>query len=76
MEDELRLHHLPGCAPEPSLDELAWSHMKRTGTAEKPLRSGDELQPRIDGDLRAIERNARLVRSCVTPLHAAFSADD
>jgi|PlaIllAssembly_1097288.scaffolds.fasta_scaffold201781_1 hypothetical protein len=49
--------------------------MKRTGTAEKPLRSGDELQPRIDGDLRAIERSARLVRSCVTPLHVANSAD-
>jgi transposase len=75
LEGKLQLHYLPGYAPELNPDELVWSHMKRTGTAKKPLRSGDQLQPRIDNDLRAIQRNAKLVRSFFKAPHVAYIAD-
>jgi transposase len=69
------LHYLPGFAPELNPDELVWSHMKSTGTAKKPLRRGDQLQPRIDTDLRAIQRDAKLVRSFFRAPHVAYIAD-
>lgn len=75
LAGKLQLHYLPGYAPELNPDELVWSHMKRTGTAKKPLRSGDQLQPRIDNDLRAIQRNAKLVRSFFKAPHVAYIAD-
>jgi transposase len=33
----LTLHFLPGYAPDLNPDELVWSHVKRTGTARRPL---------------------------------------
>jgi transposase len=53
LKGKLQLHYLPGDAPELNPDELVWSHVKNTGTAIKLLRRGDQLQPRIDTDLRA-----------------------
>src|SRR6202166_1661956 len=63
LQGKLQLHYLPGYAPELNPDELVWNHMKRTGTAKKPLRKGDQLQSRIDADLQAIQRDPKLVRS-------------
>jgi hypothetical protein len=57
LKGKLQLHYLPGYAPELNPDELVWNHMKRTGTAKKPLRKGDQLQSRIDADLQAIQRD-------------------
>lgn len=45
------------------------------GTATKPLRRGDQLQPRIDTDLRAIQHDAKLVRSFFRASHVAYIAD-
>jgi len=36
-EGKLSLHYLPGYAAELNSDELAWSHVKRTGTVRRPL---------------------------------------
>ena len=35
---KLKLHFLPGYAPELNPDELVWSHMNRNVTAEAPTR--------------------------------------
>lgn len=61
--DKLKLFFLPGYAPEPNPDELVWSHMKRTGTAKRPLASNELLQDRIEADLFKIQKNPALVRS-------------
>ena len=37
MQGKQKLYFLPGYAPELNPDELVWSHMKRTGTAKRPL---------------------------------------
>ena len=62
-EGRLRLHFLPGYAPELNPDELVWSHVKRTGVARKPLRKGEKLREKIDAQLAAIKRTPALVRS-------------
>jgi transposase len=47
----LTRHFLPGYAPELNPDELAWSHMKRTGVARAPLRCGEKLREKIEARL-------------------------
>jgi hypothetical protein len=53
------MHCLPdyaselGYAPELNPDELVWNHMKRTGTAKKPLRKGSSRFKPIGNPLRA-----------------------
>ena len=59
----LTLHFLPGYAPDLNPDELVWSHVKRTGTARRPLQAGEHLDQRIDAELAAVQRNPKLVRS-------------
>jgi transposase len=75
LQGKLQLHYLPGYAPELNPDELVWNHMKRTGTAKKPLRKGDQLQSRIDADLQAIQRDPRLVRSFFRAPSVAYISD-
>ena len=75
LQGKLQLHYLPGYAPELNPDELVWNHMKRTGTAKQPLRKGDQLQSRIDADLRAIQRNPKLVRSFFRAPSVAYIRD-
>jgi len=38
---QTEMHFLPGYAPELNPDELVWSHMKRTGTAKRPLAANE-----------------------------------
>jgi transposase len=52
----LTLHFLPGYAPDLNPDELVWSHVKRTGTARRPLRKGEKLRERIDEQLTRIKK--------------------
>ena len=59
----LTLHFLPGYAPDLNPDELVWSHVKRTGTARRPLQQGEKLHERIATELLAVQRNRPLVRS-------------
>ena len=75
LQGKLQLHYLPGYAPELNPDELVWNHMKRTGTAKKPLRKGDQLQARIEADLQAIQRNPKLVRSFFRAPSVAYISD-
>ena len=59
----LTLHFLPDYAPDLNPDELVWSHVKRTGTARRPLHAGEHLSQRIDAELAAVQRNPKLGRS-------------
>lgn len=75
LKGKLQLHYLPGYAPDLNPDELVWSHMKRTGTAKKPLKAGEQLQPRIEADLRAIQKKPALVRSFFKAPSVAYIID-
>lgn len=56
------MHVLPGYAPDLNPDDLVWSYVKRTDAARNPLRVGEKLEIRIDGQLREMQKNRRLVR--------------
>jgi transposase len=75
MNGKLELHFLPGYAPELNPDELVWNHMKRTGTAKRPLAAGESLHDRIDGELLQIRKNSALVRSFFKAEHVAYISD-
>ena len=74
-DGKLRLFFLPGYAPELNPDELVWSHMKRTGTAKRPLGASELLQDRIEADLINIQNNPALVRSFFKAPDVAYIAD-
>ena len=59
----LTLYFLPGYADEPNPDDLVWSHMKRTGVARGPLRKGEKLREKIEGQVAALKRPPTLIRS-------------
>jgi transposase len=71
----LTLHFLPGYAPELNPDELVWSYVKRTGMARAPLRKGESLRDKIDGQLAAIKSAPRLVRSFFQAPSVAYITD-
>jgi len=71
----LTLHFLPGYAPDLNPDELVWSHIKRTGTARRPLQAGERLIERIDAELAAVQRNPKLVRSFFQAPSVAYIMD-
>jgi transposase len=71
----LTLHFLPGYAPDLNPDELVWSHVKRTGTARRPLQAGEHLDQRIDAELAAVQRNPKLVRSFFRHPSVAYITD-
>jgi transposase len=73
---KLKLYFLPGYAPELNPDELVWSHMKRTGTAKRPLAASEVLQDRVEADLIKIQKNKRLVRSFFKAPDVAYISDD
>jgi transposase len=72
---KLKLFFLPGYAPELNPDELVWSHMKRTGTAKRPLASNESLQDRVEADLFKIKKNRRLVRSFFKAPDVSYISD-
>lgn len=72
---KLTLHFLPGYAPDLNPDELVWSHVKRTGTARRPLQAGEKLQERIDSELAAIQSNPKLVRSFFKAPSVSYISD-
>lgn len=72
---KLELYFLPGYAPELNPDELVWNHMKRTGTARRPLGAGQSLQDTIEADMLAIQRNPGLVRSFFRAPDVAYITD-
>jgi transposase len=74
-EGRLRLHFLPGYAPELNPDELVWSHVKRTGVARTPLRKGEKLSEKIDMQLAAIKKMPALVRAFFKTPSVAYITD-
>jgi len=62
-DGRLMLHDLPGYAPDLNPDEWLWSHMKRTGVARTPLRRGEKLRDKIEGQPARIKRMPQLIRS-------------
>ena len=71
----LTLHFLPGYAPDLNPDELVWSHVKRTGTARRPLRKGEKLRTKIEEQLAKIQQLPRLVRSFFRAPSVAYISD-
>jgi len=59
----LEFHFLPGYAPELNPDEFVWNYLKNEGVAKKPLKKGESLKNRVQGDLENIKRRPALVRS-------------
>ncbi len=71
----ITLHFLPGYAPDLNPDELVWSHVKRTGTARRPLQKGEILRERIEAQLAKIQQMPRLVRSFFQAPSVAYITD-
>lgn len=74
-DGRLTLHFLPGYAPDLNPDELVWSHVKRTGTARRPLQRGENLHDRIHAELHSMQRNRSLVRSFFRAPSVAYISD-
>lgn len=74
-QGRLTLHFLPGYAPDLNPDELVWSHIKRTGTARRPLQHGEKLHDRIHAELRALKHNPALVRSFFQAPSVSYISD-
>ena len=75
LKGRLQLHFLPGYAPELNPDELVWSYAKRTGTARRPLRTGEKLAEKVDLQLNKIRNNPSLVRSFFGHPSVAYISD-
>jgi transposase len=71
----LTLHFLPGYAPDLNPDELVWSHVKRTGTARRPLLAGEKLRDKIEVQLAKLQQMPRLVRSFFRHPSVAYITD-
>jgi transposase len=74
-EGRLFLHFLPGYAPDLNPDELVWSHVKRTGTARRPLRKGEKLREKIEEQLATLQNLPHLVRSFFKAPSVAYISD-
>jgi len=74
-EGKLTLHFLPGYAPDLNPDELVWSHVKRTGTARRPLQRGEKLRDKIEEQLVKLQQMPRLVRSFFRAPSVAYIGD-
>ncbi len=74
-EGKLTLHFLPGYAPDLNPDELVWSHVKRTGTARRPLQQGEKLREKIEQQLLKLQQMPHLVRSFFRAPSVAYIND-
>ena len=76
-DGKLTLHFLPGYAPELNPDEQAWSYVKRTGVARRPLplQKEEKPEPKIHEQLEHIQRNPKLVRSFFQHPDVTYIAD-
>jgi transposase len=74
-EGRLTLHFLPGYAPDLNPDELVWSHVKRTGTARRPLQKGETLREKIQEQLAKIQKLPSLIRSFFQAPSVAYISD-
>lgn len=75
LTGKLTLHYLPGYAPDLNPDELVWRYAKRTGTARRPLRTGETLDAQVTQQLTEIGRQPALVRSFFKHPSVAYISD-
>jgi hypothetical protein len=52
-----------------------WIHAKRTGVVRNPLRKGEKLKDRVDGQLQAMADDPQLVRSFFRHPSVAYISD-
>jgi transposase len=71
----LTLHFLPGYAPDLNPDELVWSHVKRTGSARRPLQKGEKLREKIEQQLADLQKLPSLIRSFFNAPSVAYIGD-
>jgi Transposase len=71
----LTLHFFPGYVLELNPDELAWSHVKRTGASRSPLRRAETLRDKIEAQLRAIKQIPQLIRLLYLGPNVAYNTD-
>jgi transposase len=71
----LTLHFLPGYAPDLNPDELVWSHVKRTGSARRPLHKGEKLREKIEQQLAQLQKLPNLIRSFFNAPSVAYIGD-
>jgi transposase len=74
-EGRLTLHFLPGYAPDLNPDELVWSHIKRTGTARRPLQKGEKLREKVAEQLEKLQQLPSLIRSFFKAPSVAYIGD-
>jgi transposase len=74
-EGRLTLHFLPGYAPDLNPDELVWSHVKRTGSARRPLQKGEKLRGKIEEQLAKLQKLPSLIRSFFNAPSVAYIGD-
>jgi len=74
-QGRLTMHFLPGYAPDLNPDELVWSHVKRTGSARRPLQKGEQLRDKIATQLAKLQRMPRLLRSFFLAPSVAYIGD-
>ena len=65
----------PGYAPDLNPDELVWSHVKRTGTARRPLQKGEKLREKMEAQLATLKEIPNLVRSFFKAPSVAYITD-
>jgi len=75
LRGRLELHFLPPYAPDLNPDEFVWSHMKTNGVSKKPLKQNESLQKRIEEDLKALQKNRKLVRSFFCAESVVYAKD-
>ena len=61
--------------PTLTLDELVWGHVKRTGTARRPLQKGEKLREKIQEQLARIQKLPSLIRSFFQVPSVAYIGD-
>jgi len=71
----LTLHFLPGYAPDLNPDERVWSHVKRTGTARRPLQKGEKLREKIEQQLAKLQKLPSVIRSFFNAPSVAYIGD-
>lgn len=74
-EGRLTLHFLPGYAADLNPDEVVWRHVKRTGSARRPLQKGEKLRDKIEEQLAALQKLPLLVRSFFKAPSVAYIGD-
>jgi transposase len=74
-EGRLTMHFLPGSAPDLNPDELVWSHVKRTGTARRPLQQDEKLRAKIEEQLAKLQQMPHLIRSFFRAPSVAYIGD-